>query len=188
MLPYVTEIRGIDVSDGMVDKYNTGAREAGMSEVQMHAVQGDLLAPSGGPLESQDFYGFDLAVMSMALHHVDDPKAMIAKLVERLKPGGTVVVIDWIPSGEASSHGHGSHSRMHSSGHGTDSGEVSGGSHKQHPGAHTVSFDGFTKEQMASMFAEAGCSNSDYVLAASPSEVPPDPSGQKRMFFAKGTK
>lgn len=108
--------------------------------------------------------------MSMALQHVDDPSAMIAKLVGRLKPGGTVVIIDWLPSWRASSHVHGDDS------------------HEQHPGADTVSFDGLTKEQMESLFAEAGCSSSDFVLTACPSEVPPDPSGQKQMFFAEGTK
>ena len=157
----------------MVDKFNIEAREAGMTEAQMRAVRGDLLAPSEGQLESQEFYDFDLAVMSMALHHVEDPKIMIAKLIERLKPGGTVVIIDWIPSGRASSD--------------TQADEKKHG-HAQHPGSHTITFDGFSKEQMHSFFREAGCSNNDYVLADSPSEVPPDPTGQKQLFFAKGTK
>ena len=83
----------------MVDKYNTEAREAGLSESQMHAVRGDLLAPAGGQLESQDFYGFDLIIMSMALHHVDEPNKIIARFVDRLKAGGTVLIIDWIRQG-----------------------------------------------------------------------------------------
>ena len=189
MLPYVTEIRGIDVSDRMVDKFNAGARETGISEAQMHAVRGDLLAPAAeGPLESPDFYGFDLVVMSMALHHVDEPEAIVMNLVKRLKPGGTVVIIDWIPSARASSQGHGIHGHEHFGGHGPDSESSSGAGSQQHPGSHTVSYDGFTKEQMDSFFTKAGCGDSDYVLAASPSEVPADPSGQKQMFFAKGRK
>ena len=168
MLPYVAEIRGIDVCDGMVDTFNAEAREAGMSETQMHAVRGDLLAPAGGPLGGSDFHNFDLVIMSMALHHVDNPEVTVRKLVERLKPGGTVVIIDWIPSARASSQSGDIH------GAGTDSGHS------------TVSFDGFTKKQMDDFFTRAGCSDSDYVLAASPSKVPPDPSGQKQMFFAKG--
>lgn len=188
MLPYVTEIRGIDVSDSMVDKFNAGAREAGVPEIQMHAVRGDLLAPAQGSLESQDLYGFDLAIMSMALHHVDNPEAMVARLVERLKPGGTVVIIDWIPSEKASPRSNFSHSHEHSHGHETDSGHSSRGGPGQHPSSQTISFDGFTKEHMDDMFTKAGCSEIDYVLAVSPSEVPPDPSGQKHMFFAKGTK
>lgn len=181
LLPYATEIRGIDVSEGMVGKFNSEAREAGKSEAQMCAVRGDLLALAGGPLESQEFFGFELAVMSMALHHVDNPEAMIVKLVERLKPGGTVVIIDRLPSGRASSHGHGDHGHEHFHNHGKNE-------HGHHASSHTISFDGFTKEQMDDMFLKAGCSSIDYVLAASPSEMPSDPTGQMQIFFAKGTK
>lgn len=169
MLPYFTAVRGIDVSDAMVDKYNSEAREAGVSEDQMHAVRGDLLAPADGLLGSQDLHNFDLIIMSMALHHVDEPNKMIAKFVERLKPGGTVVIIDWIPKAPE-----------------TDTGTAS--DHRQHSAQHTISFDGFTKEQMQSMFSEAGCVSTDFVLAESTSKVPPDLSGERQLFFAKGTK
>lgn len=188
MLPYVTELRGIDVSEAMVDKYNAEAREAGMSETQMRAVRGDLMEPSGGPLEGQDLFDFDLIIMSMALHHIDDPKKMVAKLVERLKPGGRAIIIDWIPSEQVASAGNDKSSHEHSSNHGAHSDGPHHHDHKPHPGAHTVSFDGFSNEQMQTMFKEAGCSSSDYTLAESPSQVPPDPKGQKHMFFAKGIK
>lgn len=99
-----------------------------------------------------------------------------AKLVERLRPGGTVVIIDWVPSARASSESHGNHADEKIDAHG------------QHAGSHTINFDGFSKEEMHDFFRKVGCSNNDYVLAASPSEVPLDPKGQKQMFFAKGTK
>ncbi|KAI4147177.1 MAG: hypothetical protein LQ341_001857 [Variospora aurantia] len=170
MLPSVTEIRGIDVSGGMVDKYNAEARKAGMSEDQMHAVRGDLLAPAGGPLQGQEFHNFDLIVMSMALHHVDEPNKIVAKFVERLKPGGTVVIIDWIPKSSRADSGTASDQHQHSD------------------AEHTISFDGFNEDQMRGLFSEAGCLSSDFVLAESPSEVPPDPTGQRQLFFAKGIK
>ena len=179
MLPYVTQIRGIDVSQSMVDKFNAGAREAGLTEIQMHAVRGDLLAPAQDWLESEDFFGFDLVIMSMALHHVDDPMAMVAKLAERLKPDGTVVIVDWIPSETASSQNNGIPGHEHSHGH---------GNYHKHPASHTISFDGFTKEHMDGLFAKAKCSKTDFVLAASPSDVPSTPNGQRQLFFAKGTK
>ena len=188
MLPYLTEIRGVDVSERMVDRYNAEAREAGVSEAQMYAVRGDLMESSGGPLEGQDFFNFDLIIMSMALHHIDDPKTMMAELVGRLKPGGRVVIIDWIPSDNKVTPDHGESSREQPSSPGAGSGAAHHHEHTPHPGAHTISFDGFSKEQMQSMFKEAGCSSSDYVLAESPSQVPPDPTGQKHLFFAKGTK
>ena len=39
--------------------------------------------PSGGPL---GFFNYDLIIMSMALHYIDNPKKMVVNLVERLKP------------------------------------------------------------------------------------------------------
>ena len=188
MLPYLTEIRGIDVSERMVDRYNADAREAGVSGKRMYAIRGDLMDISEGPLEGQDFFNFDLIIMSMALHHIDDPKRMITELVRRLKPGGRAVIIDWIRSDENVIREHGGSSHEQPFNHGAGSGAAHHHEHIPHPGAHTVSFDGFSRDQMQSWFKEAGCSNSDYVLAESPSQVPSDPRGQKHMFFAKGTK
>ena len=183
MLPYLTTIRGVDVAERMVDKYNADAREAGYSEEQMYAVRGDLMEMAKGPLMGQDFFDFDLIIMSMALHHVNDPQGMIRKLVGRLKPGGRAVIIDWLPSDKMTGHNQGGLSSQ-----GAGSGEAHQQEHKPHPGAHTVSVDGFSKEQMQAMFEKAGCGSSDFVLAKSPSQVPPDPKGQKQLFFAKGTK
>ena len=188
MLPYASEIRGVDVSDGMVERFNKQAREMGLSRAQMYAVRGNLLESSAkGPLGEQDFYGFDLAIMSMGLHHVDDPTAMVKLLVDRLKPGGTLVIIDWISSAGPSASLHQAHATDDSVKPGSE-GPSGGGERKEYPGHHTVAFDGFVREQLDEYFAKAGCGSSDFVLAESPSEVPPSPSGQKHMFFAKGTR
>ena len=115
----------------------------------------------------------------MALHLVDDPMAIVAKLAERLKPDGTVMVVDWIPLETALCQNNGSHRHEYSHDHRNN--------HK-HPGSHTISFDGFTKEHMDGLFATAKCSKTDHVLAASSSDVPPAPNGQRQLFVAKGTK
>lgn len=184
MVPFVTEVVGLDVSGGMVEKYNREAKEAGLSESQLYAVRGDLVADEE-PLRAPKFFDFDFAIMSMALHHVQDPKAMLATLVERVKPGGRVIIIDWLPMAKAASNeGQGGHISSHHS----HTNKGSDSEHKPHPGAHTVTFDGFDEHQMRSWFHDVGCSSSDFVLAANRSEVPPDPTGFKQMFFAKGTK
>ena len=192
-----------------MNKFNAEAREAGTSEARMRAVRGDLLAPPGGSLEDGEFYGFDLAVMSMALHHVDDPKAMIAKLIERVKPGGIVVIIDWVVSDEVPFDSHGNHGHEHPqsshhnhNGHEQHSHETPqraqpthashahghAHGHSQHVASHTLSTEGFSQEQIRALFLDAGCRNSEVVLAAAPSEVPHGRTGHKQMFFAKGTK
>ena len=63
-------------------------------------MRGDILALAQDWLESEDFFGFDLVIMSMALHHVVDSIAVVAKLAERLKPDGTIVLLTASPEGQ----------------------------------------------------------------------------------------
>lgn len=94
MAPYVDVIRGIDLAPGMVTQYNKRALEAGIPQDTISACQGDLLNPSES-VSTPDLHDFDLAITTMALHHFSDPDAALNALVARLKPGGTVAVVDW---------------------------------------------------------------------------------------------
>ncbi|KAJ2904376.1 hypothetical protein MKZ38_008161 [Zalerion maritima] len=128
--PWVSSIRGIDISAGMVEQFNSSTLEAGLSADQMSAIQGDLLAEPRSPDLSADpsLFNFDLAVMSMALHHVRDTDLMLSRLVERLSPGGVLLIVDWgaasaVPSGSAkvlgpSSGAEGGHPHPHPHVHG----------------------------------------------------------------------
>lgn len=89
--------RGIDIAPGMVTLYNKRARDASVPESEIQGHQGDLLAPTPS-ISTPDLHGFDLAITSMALHHFSDPEAAVKALVGRLRPGGTVAVIDWASS------------------------------------------------------------------------------------------
>jgi SAM-dependent methyltransferase len=179
----VTSIRGIDVSDGMVEKYNEAARKQGLSEQQMLAVRGDLLGPEAEipkALKEADFYDFDVIVMSMALHHVEDPKLMTAKLVERLKDGGSLLIIDWDRSSKApEAHSHDNEKN------GPD--EV--GYQQDLQGAQqTMKRSGFDEEEMKKIFECAGCNESEYVLHPELSKLPARFGGAKQLFFARGKK
>lgn len=105
---HVDTIRGIDIAPGMATQYNARALEAGIPSAAMHAHHGDILAPTP-TLTTPDLYNFDLAVTSMALHHFPDPEAVLTALVARLKPGGTVAVLDWAPGGDEMPWGKGEH-------------------------------------------------------------------------------
>lgn len=180
LFPYVTEIRGIDVSDSMVELYNKSARSDGVPESQIFAIQGDLAAPlteaSHLALGGSDVFQFDIIVISMALHHIGVPKFLIERLVERLNKGGVVVIIDFaLDQEDRQTHQHveGSHSLRNN---------------VQNPAAHTVSYEGFSKEQIYTMLRGAGCNEVDYIELNEATKVPDEIGGQKQLFFARGKK
>lgn len=167
----------------MVAKFNENARKQGLTEEQMHAVQGDLLATTDdayGALKGAEFYNVDLIVMSMALHHVEDPQMMIVKLVERLRAGGVLVVIDWM-AGSVDHTQPATRREQDTNGH-QDQG------YKQPSAEHTMSRQGFTREELDSMLKHAGCSHAAYVLHEEMSELPAKIGGQRQLFFARGQK
>ncbi|KAI0012028.1 S-adenosyl-L-methionine-dependent methyltransferase [Xylariaceae sp. FL0662B] len=109
--PYTTQCVGIDISDKMVAAYNARAENQGLSPSEMHAVVGDLAPAPGTPaspsLSGPEYFGFDVAVVGGGLHHIGDPQAAAAGLVERLRPGGVLLVWDFLPHGPPHGHGHG---------------------------------------------------------------------------------
>jgi len=61
----------------------------------MSAIQGDRHAPHMTPaLAGPEWFGFNAAVTSFALHHVNDLIYTLELLKTRVQPGGTVVVVD----------------------------------------------------------------------------------------------
>jgi SAM-dependent methyltransferase len=120
----------------MVSVYNRNAHNQGLTPDFMAASVGNLLDPadpSPADFQGEEWLNFDLAVVGLGFHHFEDPTLAAARLAERLKPGGVLMIIDFMPhahhgeiemdggsgSGEGSSHGrvHG-HGRFHSLGHG----------------------------------------------------------------------
>ena len=106
----------------------------------------------------------------MAIHHVRHPEDLLAKLVDRLKPGGVVVAIDWalLEAGNTA--------------------QDQTSTNNPHPGAHTVVHSGFTKAQMDRMMQQAGCDEWEYIMPPEKTIVPPEIGGEKQLFFAKGRK
>ena len=151
----------------------------------MHAVQGDLVAPldeGNEDLKREDFYNFDVIVISMALHHVEDPQKMISKLVERLRDGGSLLVIDWSPSPGGDSHLH-HHQHIHQ--HHQDHDDVQ---RQMKAVMQTMIRTSFGEDEMIAMLKDAGCSPVDYVLDPDISKLPAQFGGERRLFFAKGKK
>ncbi|KAI0395176.1 hypothetical protein F5Y17DRAFT_474871 [Xylariaceae sp. FL0594] len=73
--PYTTQCVGMDVSEKMVAAYNARAENQGLLKREMHAIVGDLTAPTvSQDLMSSDLFDFDIAVVGGGLHHFADPE------------------------------------------------------------------------------------------------------------------
>ncbi|KAF3061143.1 hypothetical protein GL218_02817 [Daldinia childiae] len=115
LAPYTTQSVGIDISENMVAAYNSRAENQGLTRDEMHAIVGDL-AVIDGPQPSElfadsRFFGFDLATVGGGLHHFADPELATDRLVERLRPGGVLLVWDFLPHGPH--HGLNAHAVLH---------------------------------------------------------------------------
>lgn len=64
---------------------------------RVHGVTGNLNEIDKTPfLRDDEWFGFDCLIISFALHHVEDPIDFLKILQARIKPGGTLVVVDWL--------------------------------------------------------------------------------------------
>jgi SAM-dependent methyltransferase len=126
----------------MVNEYNTSALNQGIPPSEMHATLGNLLdlaTPNPPSISGPEFYDFDIAAVGLGFHHFDDPALAAKRLAERLKKGGVLMIVDFMPH----QHFHG-----HDDGHGHG--------HHDHPAAKTVMHMGFSEEQVKRAFEEAG--------------------------------
>ena len=128
---HATEFVGIDLSENMVKAYNARSNTGdGDEPLNAHAVIGDLLVagdPSPAALSDPKFFNFDLVAVGMGFHHFENLEQATKRLVERLKPGGVFLILDFLP-------------------HTND----------LHAGHHTVAHYGFSEERVRQIFAGAG--------------------------------
>jgi len=138
--------------------YNKKARDAGIEPEKMMAFTGDLVADER---MFPDLHGFDIVVVSMALHHVEDPAKLLSELVRRLKPGGVVVALDWAPSDGGTHGAHGNHDHGHAHG-------------KLSFAAHTIHREDLSPQTLFAWFRDAGCdlSGAYYVVVGEASHIP----------------
>ncbi|KAL8652053.1 MAG: hypothetical protein Q9210_002903 [Variospora velana] len=219
LFPSVDAALGIDISSGMVKAYNERAAEAGFKGEEMRAVRGNILFSSSSSSSSsattnnngdeetfsgEEWWGFDVAVMSMALHHVASPSDAVKALVGRLRKGGKVVVVDWWldsvvfhDDGKegAGHHAHHAHDHDHGHGHhqhncGGEAEKVAGHAHNVVPGSeHTITRAGFGKEEMETMFKEAGCEGVEFRVFREETRLGDGGDAvMQRMFIVRGTK
>lgn len=150
-----------------MNEYNTGALNQGIPESEMHAVVGNLISPDKTPSASlPELYDFDIAAVGLGFHHFTDPALAAKRLGERLKVGGTLLIIDFLPHG----HDHSlNHKEMEERG---------------------VTHMGFSEEDTRTMFEGAGVGEDfEYVVLGKGIVFSKDGTNLRReVFMAKGRK
>jgi SAM-dependent methyltransferase len=133
----------------------------------MMAIQGDLNDPRDS-LTQSEWFDFDAAIISMALHHVQDPAELLKRLRQRVKRGGSVIVIDWLQQS------------------GCDTPAETGEARMTRLSEGPKIWPGFSTNDINNHFRAAGCSEFDVVVSSEPIEAPKEMQGYSRMFIAKG--
>ncbi|UKZ55828.1 hypothetical protein TrVGV298_009652 [Trichoderma virens] len=169
---YFSSIVGVDVSGSMLDKYRKTAADLSCSTDEMVGVRGDLLSdnvqPTDPPLPEEVLRNFDLVVISMALHHFEDPERALQRLATRLKVGGVFMVVDWTPLDLSTPAQRQYEEELRESG-------------------ESLEPDGFTEADMEGLFKQAGCGEVRWKLAEQLSPVPV--AGAKgQLFWARAQK
>ncbi|KAG5962995.1 hypothetical protein E4U56_003085 [Claviceps arundinis] len=165
--PQLSRCVGIDISESMVEQYNSRSKRDGLAPEQCIAYFGNLLSPDDPSPEnfsSPDFFDFDLAGVGLGFHHMDDCALAARQLALRLRPGGVLFIVDFIthappPSDQTSS----------------------------------VRHNGFTEQQIRDMFEGAGAGG-NFAFHALPEDITfENAHGRgkhmaRRVFIARGEK
>jgi len=87
--PMTDRAVGVDQSHAMLNIARTAIERAGLRNVQLR--QGDLYAL---PVDAN---AFDLVVLHMVLHYLEDPPRALREAARCLRPGGRMIVVDFAP-------------------------------------------------------------------------------------------
>ncbi|KAI1108534.1 S-adenosyl-L-methionine-dependent methyltransferase [Nemania sp. NC0429] len=159
LAPYTAQCVGMDISEEMVAAYNRGAENQGLSPDEMRAVLGDLTSESvDDALSSPELFNFDIAVVGGGFHHFEDPELAAKRLVERLRPGGVLLIWDFLPHGPLNLHLHQHHHHNHGHGHGHGRGINAERDEDQATREifRSVMHHGFSEARMREIFTGAG--------------------------------
>ncbi|KAL3429673.1 S-adenosyl-L-methionine-dependent methyltransferase [Aspergillus tetrazonus] len=171
LAPFVSRVVGMDISENMLEEFKKHVHEAGRSDT-MVAVKADLVSESSPTeISGPEYFDFDLVVVSMALHHFENPEKAMNRLSERLKKGGVMMIIDLIPKD------HHDHEHDHAL---QQMGEV----------VETISKHGFSLDEMRTMYENAGVGNG-FKYQVLEKRLPFTKDGksfEKTIFIARGQK
>lgn len=167
--PYVNTIRGIDISENMVEVYNKAAQSSGLKPEQANAAVGDLIAEKvSDHLTGPEYENFDIAVIGLGFHHFEDPALSVKRLTERLKvETGVLLIVDFLPF------------------------EAKSGA--QHPEIDmpdmqsTIKHNGFEREDMKKLYDDAGLEDFGWSVLEEPAVMEmKERTVHRTIFIARG--
>ena len=95
LLPHVREIYGVDISDAMLAVFGNKLQGQGNAQ-NISANKLDIFdSQARSSLEGQ----FDVVVTLLAYHHIEDIATTTKTLAQFLRPGGKLVVVDFVKDG-----------------------------------------------------------------------------------------
>lgn len=165
--------QGVDIATAQVHRFNAeAAKLLDDPASRMFAVQGDLTDPHDF-LSQPEWWDFDVAIISMALHHVKDPVGMLKFMKERVRKGGSIVVLDFlqhdnVESGDGRLQDLHNHSKMI---------ELTKG---------PKIWPGFSLEPLKAGMVDSGLGQVEVKICDEPIFVPDEMPGYREMFLAKG--
>ena len=90
---HASTYQGIDLSDNMVKAYTL--RFESEPSFKATAVVGNLLTDSPPEhLNDPQYFNFDIAAIGLGFHHFENLELCLQRLQDRLKPGGTLLIVD----------------------------------------------------------------------------------------------
>lgn len=136
-------------------------------EKTQHAYFGNLIdaADAAGPaaLSGPEFFNFDVAGVGLGFHHFEDTTLAATRLTQRLKTGGTLFILDFLP-----------HAPLDQS----------------HDFKHSVAHLGFNEDNVKDMFTKAGAGK-DFGFKRLDTIFKMERNGktiERECFLARGTK
>jgi SAM-dependent methyltransferase len=149
----------------MVSTFNQRTSDAGLSQSTVHAVHGNLFdkaEPSPADFSGPEWQNFDIATVGFGFHHFEDVTHSARMLKERLRPGGVLVINDFLEGGdvkadeegkpiEGSEGNHAVHNHGHGHGHEHSHGHDHGHSHEKKYADLNDTSDEFRSKMSASV-------------------------------------
>lgn len=166
----------------MLEQYTTLLSSSHPS-LHLNTAIADFCSENTDPaISGPEFYDFDVAGVALGFHHFNNPALCISNLASRLKKGGVLFIVDWLPKDVKSSE-HIGHEHAHPDTHSKEDTEEWKKMQK------TIKTNGFSETDMRGFFEGAGFEEfgfvvleERFVLLMNGKEV------KKTGFIAKGRK